>query len=182
MRQFGILLLVLLAAGEPATAATLYLWTDASGTTRYGYQPPPGAAATPAETERLDLYGKGPPPACPALAEQHLRLIDAEIARTRGLAAGLGPGYELSPAAKQALILDLLAHRAAVLTGRRADEFRSPSSAEMARAKSRLEDENARLRAALQAQDATIDAQKRRLDRARRPWSPPLPVIVRPLP
>jgi hypothetical protein len=168
MKQLWVLFLVLPIILQPAAAATLYRWTDASGTPRYGYQPPPDVEAMPAEEERRDLYENAPPIACRNLAEQHLKLIDAEIARIKAMPAGLGPAYEFSPAAKQELILDLLAHRSAVLTGRKAAEFRSPTLEELERMKSRLQSENAKMRHELISREATIDAQKSRLERARR--------------
>jgi hypothetical protein len=168
MKPLWVLFFVLLAALQPAAAATLYRWTDASGTPRYGYQPPPGVEAVPAEAERRDLYENAPPVACRDLAEQHLKLIDTEIARIKAMPAGLGPDYEFSPAAKQELILDLLAHRAAVLTGRKAAEFRTPTLEELEQMKSRLQSENAKMRDELSSREAIIDAQKNRLERTRR--------------
>jgi hypothetical protein len=193
MKFLCALLIALLAAVEPTASATLYRWTDASGTTRYGYQPPPGVEAEPADEERRELYqDNGPPVNCRALAEQHLRLIDKEIERVKAMKAGLGPEYEISPAARQELIFDLLAHRAALITGRTAAEFRSPTREDIERAKSRLQGENAKLRSELTAQETFISAQQNRLNRARRevhtarqllyPWGPPyypwLPGVV----
>lgn len=164
------ILCVLLLIGGASQAATLYRWTDASGIVRYGYQPPPGADAEPAEEERQTLSSQEP--ACPDLAQHHLRVIDAELARIRDLPTGLGPNYELTPAAQRELMQDLLAHRAAVLTGRPASEFRAPNLAGIERDKSRLQEENTRLRQALQARESTIDAQRQKLEQARRPGLP----------
>lgn len=170
------LLLALLPLLQPAAAATLYRWTDASGTPRYGYQPPPGVEVAPADEERREVYEKGPELKCRDLAEQHLALIDKEIARVRAIETGLGPEFELSPAAQQELVMDLLAHRAALLTGRPASEFRSPSADEVRRERQRLQGENAKLTDELKSQQATLDAQQKRLERARReanrPWVP----------
>ncbi|MGZ8243268.1 DUF4124 domain-containing protein [Methylomagnum sp.] len=171
MKLVCALILAAFAALEPVTAATLYRWQDASGVSRYGYQPPPGVEAVPADEERRELYPeaeKAPPPHCRDLAEQHLKLVDQELQRVRAMQAGLGPEYEVSPAAKQALIFDLLAHRAALVTGRPASEFRTPTSDEIERAKSRLQGENVKLRNELKQREATLDVQQSRLNRARR--------------
>lgn len=174
MKTPRALLVLLLTFVQPAAAATLYRWTDASGTHRYGYQPPPGVQAVPAEEERREVYGKGPEVNCRALADRHLALIDREIARVKAMKTGLGPKFELSPAAQQALILDLLAHRSALLTGRPASEFRTPTVDEILRSKSQLQGENARLRNEVQAKEATLDAQQKRLDQARRKLRQPV--------
>lgn len=169
MQRLAIWFLVgLAAAASSAPAATLYRWTDASGTVRYGHRPPPGVAAQPADEERRNLYQTGSPPACRDLYEQHLKLIDAELARAQSERTGLGAEYSLSPAAKQELILDLLAHRAALLTGRRASDFRAPTFEEIQRTQSQLRDENAKMRQELKSQEVTIEAQRNRLNRARR--------------
>lgn len=171
MKPVLALILAALTALEPATAATLYRWKDASGVSRYGYQPPPGVEAAPAEEERRELYPeteKAPPPNCRDLAEQHLKLVDQELQRVRAMRAGLGPEFELSPAAKQVLIFDLLAHRAALVTGRPAGEFRTPTSDEIERAKSRLQGENLRLQNELKQKEATLDVQQNRLNRVKR--------------
>lgn len=166
MPRPGTLLCLLLALATPATAATLYRWTDASGTVRYGYQPPSGVEALPADAERHALYEPAPP-ACPDLARQHLALIDREIERVKALKTGLGPEYDISPAAGQALMLDLLAHRAALLTGRSPAEFRAPTFDESARAQNRLYSENLKMRGEIAARDAALDAQARQLRQAR---------------
>lgn len=171
MKFVHALTLAALTALESATAATLYRWRDASGVSRYGYQPPPGVEAAPAEEQRRELYpetGNAPPPPCRDLAEQHLKLVDQELQRVRAMEAGLGPAYEVSPAAKQALIFDLLAHRAALVTGRPASEFRTPTRDEIERSKSRLQGENARLQNELKQKEAALEAQQNRLNRARR--------------
>jgi hypothetical protein len=160
--------MLLLMLSGPAAAATLYRWTDASGTVRYGHQPPPGVEVVPAEEEARELSEAVPPVACRDLAEQHLRLVDQEIARVKNLPAGLGPEYEFSPAVKQELILDLYAHRAALLTGRDAAEFRSPGSGDIARLKSRYDLEKRQLESALKAREETIEAQRRRLEEEHR--------------
>lgn len=184
MKYCHALLFALFAVLEPAGAATLYRWTDASGVARYGYQPPPGEAAAPAEEERREIYEapKAPPVLCRDLADQHVALIDREIARVRAMKAGLGSEFELTPAARQELILDLLAHRAAMITGRTATEFRTPTSDELLRAGARLQGENLKLRNQVKAQEAAIDVQQSRLKQARRelaaerflprPWGP----------
>jgi hypothetical protein len=167
MNRLEILLCARLCAPLGAEAATLYRWIDASGTARYGYQPPSGVAAEPAEAEQRELSAN-PPASCRELTERHLALIDREIARIKALKTGYGPEYELTPAAGQELLLDLYAHRAALLTGRPAADFRAPTFAEAERAKSRLQSENAKMRNALESQQAALDAQSSQLKRARR--------------
>jgi|GEM_PF-1124276 len=165
--RFAALCVLFLCLG-PAGATTLYRWTDNSGTVRYGYHPPAGLNAAPAEDEQRDLY-KGPIDAvCRTLAKEHLRRIDREMDRIKKLPAGLGPQYELTPAAKQELILDLLAHRAALLSGRKASEFRSPSGQEMERLKEKYQQDKNRLQQALDSQENTIQAQQNQLKRERR--------------
>ena len=168
MKHLGLLLLISSAALAPATAATLYRWTDASGTARYGYQPPSGVTAIPADEERRSLSSEAPPIGCRDLAEQHLALIDREIERVKALKTGLGPEFDITPAASQQLVLDLLAHRAALLTGRSAAEFRAPTFDESAQARDRLQSENVRMQNELKARDAALDAQGNRLKRAQR--------------
>ena len=169
MKHLGMLICLLLAAADPAMAATLYRWTDASGTARYGYQPPSGVDAIPADEERRALREETAPPiVCRDLAEQHLALIDREIERVKALKTGLGPQYDLTPAASQELVLDLLAHRAALLTGRGAAEFRAPTFDEAARAQNRLRSENAKMQNEIKARDAALDAQGYQLKRAQR--------------
>lgn len=197
MKCHGALLLILFAAVQTAESGTLYRWKDASGVARYGYQPPPGVEAEPAEEERQALYEapNAPPVQCRDLAEKHIALIDREIARVQAMKAGLGPDFELTPAARQELVLDLLAHRAALITGRTAAEFRSPTSDEVLRTKSRLQGENMKLQAQLKSQEQTIDLQQNRLKQAKReiaagrimlhPFGPgyyPWPVTVLPVP
>ncbi|WP_434110142.1 DUF4124 domain-containing protein [Methylocaldum sp. GT1TLB] len=166
--RFAAVCLLFASLATPAGAATLYRWTDNSGTVRYGYHPPAGMNATPAEDEQRNLY-KGPIDAvCRNLAKDHLRRIDREMDRIKKMPAGLGPEYELTPAAKQELILDLLAHRAALLSGRKASEFRSPSGQDMERLKERYQGEKARLQQALESKDETIQTQQDQLERARR--------------
>lgn len=197
MKCLYALPLVLLALLQPVAAATLYRWTDASGVARYGYQPPSGVEAQPAEAERQALYEapEAPPVQCRDLAERHIALVDREIARVKAMKAGLGPDFELTPAARQELILDLLAHRAALITGRTAAEFRSPTSDELLRAKSRLQGDNMKLQSQVKSQEATIDLQQSRLKQAKReiaagrmmlhPYGPgyyPWPATVLPVP
>ncbi|MGX2041693.1 DUF4124 domain-containing protein [Methylocaldum sp. MU1018] len=163
-----ILFVSLVVSLEAAGASTLYRWTDNSGTVRYGYNPPAGMNAAPAEEAQRELY-KGPIDAvCRTLAKEHLRRIDREIERVKAMPAGLGPKYEFTPAAKQELILDLLAHRAALLTGRKASEFRSPSGQEMEQLKEKYQQEKARLQETLTSKDETIQAQQNQLKRERR--------------
>jgi hypothetical protein len=168
MKSSFAALCVLFAVLAPAEATTLYRWADNSGTVRYGYHPPAGMNAAPAEDEQRNLYKDPIDAVCPTLAKEHLRRIDQEMDRIKKLPAGLGPEYEFTPAAKQELILDLLAHRAALLSGRKASEFRSPSGQEMERLKKKYQQEKARLQQALDSQENTIQAQQNQLKRERR--------------
>jgi hypothetical protein len=188
--------ILLIAALPSVDAATLYRWTDASGVARYGFQPPAGVEAEPADEERRELYEapNAPPVQCQDLARAHLVLLDKEIARVQAMKAGLGPEFELTPSARQDLVLALLAQRAALVSGRPASEFRTPSSDEMLRAEDRLRGENMVLRNQVQTQSATIDAQGRRIQQQKgqiewdrfmfRPWGPgyyPWPIAPIPL-
>lgn len=170
MQRPALLLLAVAALATPALAATLYRWTDASGITRFGYQPPPGVTAVPAEEDRQALYQEpaAPPIRCEDLAREHLAVIDREIARVKAMPAGLGPEFELTPAARQQLVLDLLAHRAALITGRSAEEFRTLSPAEIQRNQARLQTENMQLQNQLRSSETALATQQNRLDRTRR--------------
>jgi len=153
----------LLAGLAPAwaLAATLYQWTDPAGETRYGYRPPPGVVGT-VVGEKIHPAGEPAKPAdCRELQEGHLRLIDKEIARLRNVPTGLGAEFEFTAEAKQRFINDLLAHRAALITGRAPEEFAPPDN------QRQLGDLNAKY-----AKDKTqlmeeLDAQKRQLQQQR---------------
>ena len=168
MNVLWTLLVIGLTAAEIADAGTLYRWTDASGTTRFGYQPPAGVEAEVAEEERREVYDQPVPIRCEDLASQHIALIDREVARIREMRTGLGPEFQLTPTTQQQLILDLLAHRAAMITGRPSSEFRSPSGDELLRSRNELQSQNAQLKAGLAGQEQVIDAQQAQLERARR--------------
>ncbi|CAI8904922.1 DUF4124 domain-containing protein [Methylocaldum szegediense] len=173
--NLGFVVFILFASvATPASAATLYRWTDNSGSVRYGYHPPPGMNAVPAEDEQRHLYNGPVDALCSNLVKEHLRLIDSEMKRIESIPAGLGPEYEFTPAAKQELLLDLLAHRAALLSGRKASDFRSPSGQEMERLKEKYLEEKTRLQKALESKDEMIRVQQQRLERERRkralPW------------
>jgi hypothetical protein len=156
-----IALLFLLANGySDAGSGTLYRWTDASGQVRYGYQPPPGIEAESAESAWNDQYGGDSQPACPTLVREHLQRIDQELERIRSLPDGLGPEYEFTPTVKQELLLDLLAHRAALVTGRRAEEFRAPARAQMREMKNRYEMQKRQMETELREQGNTIESQR----------------------
>lgn len=184
--NLGFVVFILFACvATSSDAATLYRWTDNSGTVRYGYLPPPGMNAAPAEDEQRDLYDGPVDTICSNLVKDHLHRIDSEMKRIEAIPAGLGPEYEFTPAAKQELLLDLLAHRAALLSGRKASDFRSPSGQEMERLKERYQEEKNRLQKTLESKDETIRAQQERLERERRkravPWrfyDVPYPIIV----
>ncbi|ADJ28318.1 DUF4124 domain-containing protein [Nitrosococcus watsonii] len=155
---------------QPATAATLYRWTDASDIVRYGYQPPLGVQAVPAKEVQRALKRRGPSVNCQTLVAEHLRLIDQEIARIKALPAGLGLAYELTPAVKRELILDLLAHRAALVTGRNASDFRSPKRTELDQLRAQYEQEKSQLLETLENQEAKIRVQREQIEQERR-WA-----------
>jgi hypothetical protein len=180
--SYWIGLVILLTILHSAVAETLYRWTDASGIVRYGYQPPLGTQAVPAEEERRELMEDPPSVRCQNLAAEHLRLIDKEIIRIKAVPAGLGLAYELTPAAKQELILDLLAHRAALVTGRNASDFYSPKRYELEQMMAHYEQERIQLQETLKKQEAMIRAQRSQIEQERRAvphlFLRPLPIVV----
>jgi hypothetical protein len=164
MNKTGCVWALLLGLGlSPgfAGAATLYEWKDASGETRYGYRPPPGVVGT-VVGQRAREAGPSKPVDCKQLQEEHIRLIDKEIARLRSLPVGLGPQFEFTAESRQRFVNDLLAHRAAFLTGRSSEEFSPPDSK---RQINELKDQYGKDKALLM-QD--LEAQARQLDRDRR--------------
>jgi hypothetical protein len=177
-----IWLITLLVVLSSAAAETLYRWTDLSGVVRYGYQPPLGIQAMPAEEERRELMKRAPSVRCQELAAGHLRLIDKEIARIKATPAGLGLAYKLTPAAKRELILDLLAHRAALITGRNASDFRLPKRYKLDRLLAHYEQEKTQLQETIKKQEAMLRAQRNQIKRERHVvpylFLRPLPIVI----
>lgn len=169
LKSAVVLMLILSAIGAPVVAGTLYRWSDQSGVVRFGYQPPPGVEAEIAEEERKEVYEQKEPIRCQALADEHVALIDREIARVKAIKAGLGSEFQMTPSAQQQLVMDLMAQRAAMITGRPASEFKSPSNDELLRSRNDLLTENSRLKNNAETLDQTIDAQSRQLAKRRRP-------------
>lgn len=171
--------MLLITLSSSAAAETLYRWTNASGVARYGYQPPPGIQAVPAEQERRELMKLGSSERCQELAIKHLGLIDKEIARIKAIPAGLGLAYEFTPAAKQELILDLLAHRAALITGRSASDFRPLKHHKRDQLIAHYKQEKIQLQETVKKQKAVIRAQRNQIQQTQ-PIAPNL--LLRPLP
>ena len=170
-RISGAQALALLACLAPvwAAAATLYQWTDPSGETRYGYRPPPGVVGTVVGEKLRPTAEPDKPVNCRELQDAHLRLIDKEIARLRSLPTGLGAEFEFTAEAKQRFINDLLAHRAALLTGRAPQEFAAPDNKrEMGDLKAKYDKDKARLMEDLDAQARQLQQQRAELERQRR--------------
>jgi len=153
----------------PTSAGTLYEWVDESGETRYGYRPPIGVKAAVAADQYKKLAESGHTVNCRQLADEHLRVIDREITRLKAMQGGFGPAYELTPEAKQRLINDLLAHRAALVTGRPRDDFAPPDNqretreliAKYEREKSLMQETLRRQADELQKQRVQIEQQRR---------------------
>ncbi|ADE15184.1 conserved hypothetical protein [Nitrosococcus halophilus Nc 4] len=178
----GWALIILLITLPSVAAETLYRWTDASGTARYGYQPPLGIQAVPAAEVQRELMRREPPVSCPELEIEHLHLINKEISRVKAMPAGLGLDYELTPAAKRELILDLLAHRAALITGRSALDFHSSKNYEFDHLRAQYEQEKTRLLETLEDQESMLRAQRIQIERERRRAEAALHLLHRPLP
>jgi hypothetical protein len=178
---YCIWLIILFVTLPSAAAETLYRWTDTSGVVRYGYQPPPGIQAMPAAEEHRELM-KHAPVRCQELAAEHLRLIDKEIARIKATPAGLGLAYELTPAAKQELILDLLAHRAALVTGRNASDFLLPKRYKLDRLIAHYQREKTQLQKTIKKQEAMLRAQRSQIKQKRQMvpylFIRPLPIVI----
>lgn len=161
----------LLALLAPACvwAATLYEWVDADGETRYGYRPPPGVVGTVVGERARQPRDPDAPVNCKALQDGHLRLIDKEIARLRDVPVGLGPGFEFTAEARQRFINDLLAHRAALLTGRAPEEFAAPENRrELNDLKAKFDKDRAKLTDELESQARQLRQERIELERQRR--------------
>jgi len=165
----GLCLVLALLSSGAAWAATLYEWTDESGETRYGYRPPPGIVGTVVGERARQPRDPDAPVNCKALQDEHLRLIDKEIARLRDMPVGIGPGFEFTPESRQRFINDLLAHRAALLTGRAPEEFTAPEKKrEISELKTQFDQERGRLTDELEAQARQLRKERIELDRQRR--------------
>ncbi|BAW80369.1 hypothetical conserved protein [Candidatus Nitrosoglobus terrae] len=179
---YCILLGILFIDPSYAIAETLYRWIDTSNTVRYGYQPPLGVQAIPAEKEYEELTKDGVPVNCQKLMTEHLRLIDKEIADIKATPAGLGLDYELTPATKQELILDLLAHRSALITGRNASDFRLKNQYKLDQRLAQSSQEKMQLQKIVKKQEAIFKSQrnqiKRKQNRASYPFFGPYPIII----
>lgn len=152
-----------------APAGTLYQWQDEAGETRFGPRPPPGVVGS-VVGEKLnpaaEASGNGN---CRALQDEHLHMIDKEIARLRELPTGLGAEYEFTAEAKQRFVNELLAHRAAFLTGKAAETFLTPDKTrEFNALKAKLSHDKAQLLEELQQQAQQIQQQRAELERQRR--------------
>ncbi|MDD5035168.1 MAG: hypothetical protein PHE55_10445, partial [Methylococcaceae bacterium] len=101
------------------------------------------------------------------LLEPHIRLIDKEIARLKAMAAGLGSEFEFTPEGKQRLINDLLAHRAALISGRPAAEF-TAQTRQLGHLQGQYERTIEQLRNNLEDQAVQIRQQQQQLERQRR--------------
>lgn len=149
-----------------ALTATVYEWVDASGETHLGYRPPPGVvgAVVGAKAHQPDE-----PAACRELQEDHLRLIDKEIARLRHLSVGLGAEFEFTAEARQRFINDLLAHRAALITGRAPEAFAPPDNKrQLNDLKEKYKKDQVKLVEDLEEQARQLQRERRELDRQRR--------------
>lgn len=164
----ALLLLPLLVPGY-AGAATLYEWVDAAGETHYGYRPPPGVVGTVVGERTRQPQQANAPVNCKALQDEHLRLIDKEIARLRNLPVGMGPEFEFTAEARQRFINDLLAHRAALLTGRSSEEFSAPNSQrEINQLKEKFNKDEAKLKDELESEARQLRQERIELERQRR--------------
>jgi hypothetical protein len=169
LRIFRAPALLVCLAPAWAAAATLYQWTDPSGETRYGYRPPPGVVGTVVGEKIRPTSEPAKPVNCRELQDEHLRLIDKEIARLRSLPTGLGTEFEFTAEAKQRFINDLLAHRAALITGRAPQEFAAPDSRrEVGDLQAKYNKDKAKLMEDLEAQARQLQKQRAELDRQRR--------------
>jgi len=163
-----VLLLALLVP-TGAWAATLYEWVDAAGETRYGYRPPPGVVGTVVGERARQPQAADGPVNCKALHDEHLRLIDKEIARLRNIPVGLGAEFEFTAESRQRFINDLLAHRAAFLTGRSPEEFAAPESKrELKALKDQFKKDQSKLSEELESQARQLRQERIELDRQRR--------------
>jgi hypothetical protein len=151
-----------------ASAATLYEWVDAAGETRYGYRPPPGVVGQVAGQQAHKSSELKSPVDCRELQAEHLRLIDKEIARLRGITTGNGTAFEFTAEAKQRFINDLLAHRAALLTGRVPEDFAPPQNKrEMGDLKAKYDKDKSQLIEDLENQARQLQQQRIELERKR---------------
>jgi hypothetical protein len=151
-----------------AMTATLYQWVDPSGETRFGYRPPPGIVGTVAGEQERQGQTSANPINCRELQQEHLRLVDLEIARVKNLRAGFGPDFELTPEAKQRFINDLLILRSALVTGRPAQDFAPPDNKrQISKLQEQYQQDKTQLVDELQFQTQQIQQQRRELERER---------------
>jgi len=165
--MMALWLLALLVPGV-VRAATLYEWVDEAGETRYGYRPPPGVVGTVVGERKWQPRDSDAPVNCKALQDEHLRLIDKEIGRLRDVPVGLGPGFEFTAEARQRFVNDLLAHRAALLTGRSPEEFAAPDKQrEITNLKDKFKKDKAKLTEELEFQARQLRQERIEVERQR---------------
>jgi hypothetical protein len=153
--------MVLLFAPGLVTAATLYEWKEANGETHYGYRPPPGVIGT-VVGEKL----RQTTPTCKELQEEHLRLIDQEIARLRKLP--VGAGFEFTAETRQRFINDLLVQRAALITGRAPESFAPSQPRQVNELNERYQRDRAKLVEDLEAQARQLQRERQAFEQQRR--------------
>ncbi|MFZ4699505.1 MAG: DUF4124 domain-containing protein [Candidatus Methylumidiphilus sp.] len=163
--------LIMIGVGlEPrfAMAATLYKWVDNAGDTHFGYRPPPGVVGTVAGEKERQRQELGNPVNCRELQQEHLRLVDQEIARVKNLQAGFGTHFDFTPEARQRFINDLLILRSALVTGRPAEEFAPPDNKrQLTNLQEKYQKDKTKLVDELQTQSQQIQQQRRELERER---------------
>jgi hypothetical protein len=136
-----------------------------------GYRPPPGVVGRVVGEKTRQPTEPINPVNCRALQEEHLRLIDKEIARLRSVPTGLTAEFEFTAEAKQRFINDLLAHRAAFVTGRMPDDFTPPDKKrQLADLKTKYTKDKAQLVEELEAQARQLQQQHFELERQRREY------------
>ncbi len=162
-------LLILFSLGTSlASATTLYQWTDKDGEVRFGYRPPMGVIGTVAGEKERQQQASGNPINCRELQQDHLILVDQEIARVKNLQAGFGPRFDFTPEAKQRLINDLMILRTALVTGRPSADFAPPENKrQLTDLNQKYQKDKTQLVDELQSQAVEIQQQRRELERER---------------
>lgn len=167
------LLLCLGLASQAGLADTLYQWSDEAGEARIGYRPPPGVAGN----VLVDRNRTSAEPAdCRALEQQHLQIIDKEVERLRHLPTGMGAEFEFTAESKQRFINDLLAHRAAFITGKPLQQFQRAENRRVFNPSSdNKQPDQVKLMDELQTQARQLKQQRRELERQRAQYNLPRP-------
>jgi hypothetical protein len=168
-RPCVVALLIAVGMGPgSAMAATLYQWVDPSGATRFGYRPPPGIVGTVAGEQERQGQAAANPINCRELQQEHVHVVDLEIARVKALRAGFGPDFELTPEAKQRFINDLLILRSVLVTGRPAQDFAPPDNKrQLSKLQQQYQQDKTQLVDELQSQTQQIQQQRLELERER---------------